>query len=67
MGKDQNQCRPAAKKLSSYSIRKALNEIDQELYLQNLQKLALDKWAAVRGDQWMVRVAKPLHFVTERI
>jgi regulatory protein len=37
------------KKVSSYCIKKALGEIDEEAYLKSLAQLAKKKWSSLRG------------------
>jgi regulatory protein len=36
--------------VSAYTLRKALEEIDQEAYLKTLEKLARKKWASIGGQ-----------------
>jgi regulatory protein len=38
------------KRVSEYCIRKALQELDQELYLKTLNKLATKKWNSIKGE-----------------
>ena len=38
------------KRVSEYCIRKAIQEIDQEQYIKTLNKLASQKWHAIKGQ-----------------
>ena len=38
------------KRVSEYCIRKAFQEIDQEQYIKTLNKLASQKWRAIKGQ-----------------
>lgn len=39
------------KQVSEYCIKKALKQIDEEQYLQTLQKLAAEKWKLLRSEK----------------
>ena len=39
------------KQVSEYNIKKALKEIDEDTYLQTLQKLYEDKWNSLKGEK----------------
>lgn len=54
------------KKISSYSIKKALNEIDEQNYLETLQKLASDKWNSLKEGQYINRLAKTTHYLLQK-
>lgn len=54
------------KKVSSYSIKKALQEIDEQEYLSTLQQLAEDKWDSLKGEQYINRFAKTTHYLQQR-
>jgi len=48
------------KQVSDYSIKKALKQIDEEEYMKILQKLAKEKYAALKNEQWIVRKKKTI-------
>ncbi len=54
------------KQVSDYCIRKALKQIGEEEYLATLNELAAKKYAALKGEQWMVRKKKTLDFLISR-
>lgn len=54
------------KKVSSYSIKKALFEIDEQQYIETLQKLAADKWESLKNEQYINRVSKTTHFLLQK-
>jgi len=51
------------KQVSDYCIRKALRQIGEEEYLEVLEKLAEEKYAALKGEQWMVRKKKTIDYL----
>ena len=51
------------KKVSEYSIKKGLKEIDEESYLNTLHTLALKKYASLKGDQYLVRKKKTIDYL----
>jgi len=54
------------KKVSAYNISKALDTIDEDAYLQSLQKLAAKKWQLLKADQLMMRKFKTLQFLLQK-
>jgi regulatory protein len=46
------------KQVSDYSIKKALKQIDEEDYLVVLKKLAEEKYASLKSEQYLVRKKK---------
>jgi regulatory protein len=48
------------KQVSDYSIKKALKQIDEEDYLTVLKKLAEEKYASLKSDQYFVRKKKTI-------
>ncbi|MCH2233157.1 MAG: RecX family transcriptional regulator [Crocinitomicaceae bacterium] len=54
------------KQISDYSINKALKEIDQEVYWNNLMHLANKKWAALKEPNHYKKKAKLLTFLNTK-
>jgi regulatory protein len=54
------------KRVSSFSIKKAMKEIDEDEYLKVLQQLTEQKWTALKGEQYLNRMAKTTQFLTQR-
>ncbi|MDE1191426.1 MAG: regulatory protein RecX [Arachidicoccus sp.] len=54
------------RKVSPYSIRIALQEIDEENYLQTLQKLACAKWQSLKNEHYMIREAKTTRYLIQK-
>lgn len=54
------------KKVSPYSINKALKQIDEKTYLQILEKLAKKKYASLRQEQYLVRKKKTMDYLISR-
>jgi regulatory protein len=54
------------KKVSPYSIRIALKEIDEEEYAATLQQLAIDKWNSLKTEPHFGRIAKTTHYLLQR-
>jgi regulatory protein len=51
------------KQVSEYSIKKALKQIDEEEYLKVLTKLAKEKYALLKTEQYMVRKKKTMDYL----
>ena len=43
------------KQISEYCIKKALKQIDEKEYLVVLDKLAKEKYASLKNEQWLIR------------
>lgn len=54
------------KQVSPYSIKKAMKQIDEEEYQRVLQKLAEEKYASVKGDQYLVRKKKTMDYLLQK-
>ncbi len=54
------------RQLSSYLIKKALQQIDEETYLQTLNKLAAARYASLKGEQYLVRQKKTSDYLITR-
>ncbi|MBI5858265.1 MAG: RecX family transcriptional regulator [Sphingobacteriales bacterium] len=54
------------KQVSDYSIKKALQQIDEEEYMQLLNKLAKEKYAALKSEQYLIRKKKTMDYLMGR-
>ena len=54
------------KKVSDYSIKKALASIDEKDYLKVLNKLAEEKYNALKADQYMERKKKTIDYLIQK-
>ncbi|HEX4876714.1 MAG TPA: regulatory protein RecX [Chitinophagaceae bacterium] len=54
------------KQVSEYSIKKAMKQIDEEDYLSVLQKLANEKYAALKSEQYLIRKKKTMDYLAAR-
>jgi regulatory protein len=54
------------RQVSDYCIKKALKQIDEEEYLATLKKLAEEKYAALKGEQYLVRKKQTMDYLMGR-
>lgn len=54
------------KQVSDYSIKKALKQIDEEDYLKVLNKLAKEKYASLKNEQYLVSKKKTMDWLAGR-
>jgi regulatory protein len=54
------------KKVSDYSIKKALAAIDEEDYLKTLNKLAEEKYNSLKGEQYLERKKKTIDYLVQK-
>lgn len=54
------------KQVSDYSIKKAFKEISEEDYFACLEKLAREKYAALKGEQYLVRKKKTIDYLLQK-
>jgi regulatory protein len=54
------------KQVSEYSIKKALKQIDEDDYMTLLKKLAKQKYASLKSEQYMVRKKKTMDYLMGR-
>lgn len=54
------------KKVSEYSIKKAMKEIDEDDYLKTLARLAEKKYASLKGEQYLVRRKKTMDYLLQK-
>jgi regulatory protein len=51
------------KQVSEYCIKKALKQIVEEEYLQVLDKIAMEKYASLKSEQYLVRKKKTIDYL----
>ncbi|HEX2608369.1 MAG TPA: regulatory protein RecX [Flavisolibacter sp.] len=54
------------KKVSEYNIKKAMKEIDEDVYLKTLHSLAEKKYALLKDDQYLVRKKKVADYLMQK-
>ena len=54
------------KQVSEYCIKKALQQIDEEEYRAVLQKLAAEKYAGLKSEQYLVRKKKTMDYLLNK-
>ena len=54
------------RQVSEYSIKKALKQIDEEEYMTSLKKLAEDRYASLKGEQYLVRKKKTIDYLMQK-
>jgi regulatory protein len=54
------------KMVSEYCIKKALQQIEDDLYQVKADKLAAKKYASLKNGQWMLRKKKTFHYMQQR-
>jgi regulatory protein len=54
------------KQVSEYCIKKALKEIEEEEYSMLLKKLATEKYASLKSEQYMVRKKKTMDYLLQK-
>ena len=54
------------KKVSDYSIRKAMKEINEEDYLKTLNALAEKKYESLKGEQYLMRRKKTMDYLLQK-
>ena len=54
------------KQVSDYCIKKALNQIDEEDYIQVLEKLAKEKYAFYKSEQYLIRKKKTIDYLVQK-
>jgi regulatory protein len=54
------------RKISDYCIRKGLEEIEDDSYLQTLSELAHDKWAESAGKNMLIRKQKTINYLMQK-
>ena len=54
------------RQVSEYSIKKAVKQIDEEEYMASLKKLADDRYASLKGEQYLVRKKKTIDYLMQK-
>ncbi|HEY6062744.1 MAG TPA: regulatory protein RecX [Chitinophagaceae bacterium] len=54
------------KQVSEYSIKKALKQIDEDEYMKVLGKLAKEKYASLKNEQYLVRKKKTMDYLVQK-
>ena len=54
------------KKVSEYSIKLAMKEIDEEEYLKNLKELVEEKYNSLKEEQYLVRKKKTVDYMLQK-
>ncbi len=54
------------KKVSEYSIKKALKQIDEDAYREVLQELAEKKYESLKNEQYLVRKRKTMDYLLQK-
>ena len=54
------------KKVSEYCIKKALQQISEEEYLAVIKKMADEKYASLKAEQYLVRKKKTMDFLIRK-
>lgn len=65
-GRKKIQYELQQKGVSSYCIKVGLKEIDEEMYMTVLRKLALAKWKTLAGQNAMVRQSKTYAYLLQK-
>jgi regulatory protein len=51
------------KQVSEYSIKKALKQIDEDEYIATFKKLAKEKYASLKAEQYLIRKKKTMDYL----
>ena len=54
------------KQVSEYNIKKAMKEIDEDVYIKKLQQLAEKKYESLKGEQYLVRKKKTMDYLLQK-
>jgi len=54
------------KRVSEYSIKQALKEIDEEQYQKNLRELTQEKYESLKDEQYLIRKRKTIDFMLQK-
>ena len=54
------------RQVSEYSIKKALKQIEEDEYMASLKKLANDRFASLKGEQYLVRKKKTIDYLMQK-
>ena len=54
------------RQVREYSIKKALKQIEEDEYMASLKKLANDRYASLKGEQYLVRKKKTIDYLMQK-
>ena len=54
------------KRVSEYSIKQAMKEIDEEEYLKNMKELVEEKYGSIKDEQHLVRKKKTIDYLLQK-
>jgi regulatory protein len=54
------------KQISEYCIKKAIKEIDDEDYMKTIHKLATEKYALLKSEQYLIRKKKTMDYLLQK-
>jgi regulatory protein len=54
------------KQVSDYCIKKAMKQIDEEEYMSVLKKLAKERYADLKGEQYLIRRKKTMDYLVQK-
>lgn len=54
------------KQVSEYCIKKALKQIDEDDYLKAMDKLIIDKYNSLKGEQYLIRKKKTTDYLLQK-
>lgn len=54
------------KQVSDYSIKKALKQIEEDDYIKTLNRLAKEKYASLKSEQYLIRKKKTMDYLLGR-
>ena len=54
------------KQVSDYSIKKALKQIEEDDYIKTLNKLAKEKYASLKSEQYLIRKKKTMDYLLQK-
>ena len=54
------------KQVSEYCIKKALQQIDEQVYHETLHRLAIEKYTALKSEQYLVRKKKTIDYLMQK-
>ena len=54
------------KQVSEYCIKKALQQIDEQVYHETLHRLAIEKYTALKSEQYLVRKKKTIVYLMQK-
>jgi regulatory protein len=54
------------KKVSDYSIKKAMQQIDEAAYQETLRELAEKKYESLKNEQWLARKRKTMDYLLQK-